>query len=131
MSLGATDHASATGEAAAKTSSATVAAAGAIIGGIAALSCCVMPLVFVIVGISGAWIAHLTALSPYQPLFIAVAVGSILYGHMATYRARRACATDGTCARPLPRRLVNAGLWVGTVFVVVAVGANVAAPYLL
>jgi len=52
----------ATAETAATTSSAAVAATGAIIGGVAALSCCVMPLVFVIVGIGGAWISHLTEL---------------------------------------------------------------------
>lgn len=108
-----------------------VAAAGALVGGIAALSCCVMPLVFVVVGISGAWIASLTALSPYQPAFLAVAVGSILYGHWATYRARRACAAGAVCAQPLPHRLVNAGLWAGTLFVAAAIAADYAAPYLL
>lgn len=110
---------------------ATIAAAGAVIGGIAALSCCVMPLVFVVIGISGAWIAHLTALSPYQPIFIAVALVSIAYGHYATYRARRACEAGEVCARPLPNRLVNMALWAGTALVVVSLAANLAAPYLV
>lgn len=113
------------------TSSATVAATGAVLGGIAALSCCVMPLAFVVVGVSGAWIANLTALSPYQPVFIALAVGSILYGHWANYRARRACAASAACARPPAQRLIDTGLWAGTLFVVVAVAANYAAPLLL
>jgi len=111
--------------------SATLAAAGAVVGGIAALSCCVMPLVFVVVGISGAWIVYLTALSPYQPVFVAVALGSIGYGHYTLYRARRACEAGNDCARPLPNRLVQTSLWAGTIFVVVAVAANYAAPFLL
>ncbi len=111
--------------------SATLAAAGAVVGGIAALSCCVMPLVFVVVGISGAWIAYLTALSPYQPVFVAVALGSIGYGHYALYRARQACEAGNVCARPLPNRLVQTSLWAGTIFVVVALAANYAAPFLL
>lgn len=121
----------ATTETAATASSAAVAATGAIIGGVAALSCCVMPLVFVIVGISGAWISHLTALSPYQPVFVALAVGSILYGYLAVYQARRACAAGSVCARPLSHRLVNAGLLAGTLFVAIALAANFAGPYLL
>jgi mercuric ion transport protein len=45
-------------------------------GGIAAVlasACCVGPLVLLSVGFSGAWIANLTALSPYRPIFIALA----------------------------------------------------------
>lgn len=107
------------------------AAFGAVIGGLAALSCCVAPLLFVIAGISGAWIANLTALSPYQPIFLAVAVSSIAYGHWAAYRTRRACAAGALCAKPLPRRLINTGLWAGTVLVIIALAANYAAPYFL
>jgi mercuric ion transport protein len=105
-----------------------VAAVGAILGGVAAMSCCVAPLVFVLAGISGAWIANLTALSPYQPIFVAVALASIGYGHLAAYRARKACADSGACARPVPRRLVAAGLWTGTMMVAIAVVADYAAP---
>lgn len=86
---------------------------------------------FVFVGISGAWIGHLTALSPYQPVFVAVAVGSIVYGHLARYRARRACAAGSGCTQPLPSRLAGIGLWTGTGLVAVALAANFAAPYLL
>lgn len=48
-------------------------AATALVSAIAASSCCVLPLLFVSVGISGAWIGSLTALAPYQPIFLAVA----------------------------------------------------------
>ena len=104
------------------------AALGAVVGGVAAMSCCVAPLVFVLAGISGAWIANLTALSPYQPIFVAVALVSIGYGHLAAYRARKACAVGGACARPVPRRLVDAGLWTGTVMVAIAIAADFAVP---
>jgi mercuric ion transport protein len=36
---------------------------------IGASLCCVVPLVLVSLGISGAWLASLTALEPYRPLF--------------------------------------------------------------
>src|SRR3546814_9143726 len=42
-------------------------AAGALIGAGLASACCVVPLLLVMLGISGAWIANLTALEPYKP----------------------------------------------------------------
>jgi mercuric ion transport protein len=110
----------------------TAAAAGAVVAGLAAMSCCVAPLIFVFAGIGGAWIANLTALSPYQPIFIAIAVLSIGYGHLSAYRARKACAAGGAaCKRTLPRWTVDAGLWTGTAMVVIALVANFAMPWLL
>ncbi len=108
-----------------------LAALGALAGGVAALSCCVLPLVFVTVGISGAWIANLTALSPYQPLFIAGALTAIGAGFWQARRVRRACAAGDACVAPLPRRLVDGALWTGLALVAVAVAVNTFAPYLI
>ncbi|HVI67034.1 MAG TPA: mercuric transporter MerT family protein [Bradyrhizobium sp.] len=89
-----------------------------ILGAIAASSCCVLPLLFASLGISGAWIGNLTALAPYQPLALTVAV--LGYGFYSVYwRPRQACS-DGTCERPLPSRNVKLGLWLGTILVAVA-----------
>lgn len=44
-------------------------ATGGLIGAILASSCCIVPLVLVTIGVSGAWIGTLTALEPYKPLF--------------------------------------------------------------
>ncbi|MGH6880679.1 MAG: mercuric transporter MerT family protein, partial [Hypericibacter sp.] len=43
-------------------------AAGGVLGALAAMSCCILPLVLFALGISGAWIGNLTALAPYQPV---------------------------------------------------------------
>ena len=86
-----------------------VMVAAGILGAIAASSCCILPLAFVTLGVSGAWIGNLTALTPYQPYILAVTVAVIGYGFYAVYwRPRRAC-TDKTCERPLPSRAVRAG----------------------
>jgi mercuric ion transport protein len=45
-----------------------------VLGAIAASSCCVLPLLFVSLGVSGAWIGNLTALAPYQPYILALTV---------------------------------------------------------
>jgi len=97
-----------------------VMVAGGILGAIAASSCCVLPLVFVSLGVSGAWIGNLTALAPYQPCILALTVAMLGYGFYSVYwRARQACA-DGTCERPRPSRAVEVGLWLGTLLAGVA-----------
>ena len=46
-----------------------LAAAGGILGALAASSGCILPLALFAFGVSGAWIGNLTALAPYQPIF--------------------------------------------------------------
>ena len=42
-------------------------ATGGLIGAVLASTCCLGPFVLLLLGVSGAWISHLTALAPYQP----------------------------------------------------------------
>ena len=58
----------------------SLVAAGGIAAAIGAASCCVLPLAFTLLGISGAWMANLRALSPYQPYLIGLAVLALEYG---------------------------------------------------
>ncbi len=107
-------------------------AVGGILGAMAASSCCVMPLLLFSLGIGGAWIANLTALAPYKPLFVGVTAAILSYGFYAVYlKPKRACATDAACARPLPNRLVKLSLWIATILVVIAFAFDYIAPVLL
>jgi mercuric ion transport protein len=106
-------------------------AAASLIGALAASSCCILPLLLFSFGISGAWIANFTALAPYKPYFAAGTLALVGYGHYLVYvKARRVCA-DGSCARPLPNRLIKAALWIATVLVVAALAFDTIAPLLL
>ena len=49
----------------------SLVATGGILGALAASTCCILALLLFSLGISGAWIGQLTALSPYQLVFIA------------------------------------------------------------
>ena len=62
-------------EASAKTTHQDILAAGGVLGAIAASSCCIVPLALFGLGVGGAWIGNLTALAPYQPIFVAVTLG--------------------------------------------------------
>lgn len=106
-------------------------AAGGILGALAASSCCIVPLVLFSLGISGAWIANFTALAPFKPYFAVGTLALLGYGyHLVYVKPKQACA-DGSCARPLPNRLVKSSLWIATVLVVVALAFDYIAPLLL
>jgi mercuric ion transport protein len=107
-------------------------AAGGLLGALAASSCCILPLVLFSLGVSGAWIGNFTQLAPYQPYFIAATIGCLGYGYWLVYRSSKLACVDGeACARPLPNRLVKAGLVIATVLVIVALGFDFLAPLYL
>ena len=107
-------------------------AAGGILGAIAASTCCIVPLVLFSLGISGAWIGQLTALSPYQPIFLAITVGFLGYGYWLVYRKPKiACADGEACARPLPNVIVKTALWLATGLVILAFAWPYLVPFIL
>src|SRR5882724_3840847 len=91
-------------------------AAGGVLGALAATSCCILPLALFGLGVSGAWIGSFTQLAPYQPYVIATTLALLGTGYWLVYRSSKmACADGAACARPLPKRLVFAGLITATV----------------
>src|SRR5258705_7188642 len=97
-------------------------AAGGLLGALAASSCCIVPLTLFGLGVSGAWIGNFTRLAPYQPWFIGATIAFLGCGYWLVYRSSRlACADGEACARPLPNRIVKAGLILATILVVAAV----------
>lgn len=107
-------------------------AAGGILAALGAASCCVVPFVLFLLGVSGAWISNLTALEPYQPLFAAIGAGCLGYGFYHVYwKPKAACAEGSYCARPASGRTAKTGLWVAMVLFAVALGLPKLAPLFL
>lgn len=80
-------------------------------------------------GISGAWIGNLTALSPYKPYFAGVAIVFIGLGFRQVYfKAEPACADGPYCARPESSLLTKTALWLATMLVVLALTIDWWAP---
>ena len=107
-------------------------AAGGMLGALAVSSCCILPLLFFSLGVSGAWIGNFTQLAPYQPYFVAVTLLCLACGYRLVYRSgARTCAEGATCARPLPNRIVRASLIFATLLVVAALCLDFVAPFFL
>ncbi len=106
-------------------------AAGGIIAALGASTCCFLPLVLFTLGVSGAWIGNLTALAPYQPFFVAAAVGFIGLGFLRVYRRPQVACADGYCAKLASSRVAKTGLFAAAILVCVAVAFPYIARFLL
>ncbi|HEX5184987.1 MAG TPA: mercuric transporter MerT family protein [Allosphingosinicella sp.] len=87
-------------------------AAGGVVGAVLASTCCIVPLLLVTIGVSGAWIGNLTALEPYSIYFMIAAVAFVGLGFWHVYFRRSPDCVDGSyCAQPQSRRTTKIALW--------------------
>lgn len=92
-------------------------------GGLAALlasACCLGPLVLVSIGLGGAWISNLTALEPYRPLFIGVALVALFFARRRIDRPAVECKSGEVCAQPQNKRAYRGLFWTVVALVLVA-----------
>jgi mercuric ion transport protein len=105
----------------------------ALIGGVAAAVgaslCCIGPLVLLMLGIGGAWVANLTMLEPLRPYFLGLAVAFLLLAYIKLYRAPAAvCKPGSLCALPHTTKLYKALFWLVALLVVIAAASPYVAP---
>lgn len=106
-----------------------IAATGGVIGAILASSCCIVPLVLVTLGASGAWIGNLAALEPYKPIFALVTIGFLGSGFWQVYRKPKIACEDGSyCATPASGWVTKSALWLATALVLLALSIDFWAP---
>lgn len=79
---------------------------GAAVAAVGASVCCVVPLVLVLMGISGAWIANLTAFDVWRPWLSALTTLCLAWAFWTQYRSgAQRCSSDDSCTdTPLLRR---------------------------
>lgn len=107
------------------------ATAGGILGALAMMSCCILPLVLFSLGATGAWIGQLGALYQFKWFFVAFAGASLAYGFWKVQRPAPRTCTDGSCERPVNQRFMKGALWAATVIVALSLTFPYIAPPLL
>jgi mercuric ion transport protein len=93
-------------------------------GGLAAVlasSCCIGPLVLVMLGFSGAWIGSLSALEPYRPVFLGFTVLTLLIAAFHIFRQPQGCEADGSCSTPKSRTIQKLIFSIVAVFALIAI----------
>ena len=90
---------------------------GSIVAGLLASLCCIGPLLFVFLGLSGA--AFFAKFEGYRWLFGTSAFGFLALGFFFAYRSGQDCAPGSTCAvNPGRKRLNKILLWLTVILVI-------------
>lgn len=111
----------------------TLLAVGGTLSALAASTCCIVPLALVSAGVSGAWIGSLTALAPYQPLFIVVAMVSLGTGFWLVYRKSAQNCSTGHCVGSGTGQFIKSvffvkgALWIGAALATLSLSVDLGA----
>lgn len=108
------------------------ATGAAVLGALAMTSCCILPLLLVSLGVTGVFIGKLTALYAYKWLTFSFAAAALGYGFWKAYRpAATTTCVDGTCTKPMNRRVMRSLLWAAFALILLALAFPTLAPMVL
>ena len=89
---------------------------GSLIAGVAAAIgaslCCVAPLVLLTLGIGGTWIASLTALEPYRPIFVGLTLLFLGMAFRSLYLVPQTYEVGALCADLRMVKRQRATFWI-------------------
>ncbi len=92
-------------------------------GGAAAIlasTCCIGPLVLIVLGFSGVWISNLTVLEPYRLVFSGVALVALFFAWKQIWRPVTNCVPGEVCAVPQVKFIYKLLFGVVAVLVLIA-----------
>jgi mercuric ion transport protein len=90
---------------------------GGILAAFLSTVCCIVPLLLLTLGISGAWISNLTALEPYKPFFIIFSCLLLWVAYQNIFLAEAICEKDKPCATPQNNQKYKMIFWIASVFI--------------
>lgn len=102
----------------------TLAAIGASV-------CCVGPLALLMLGISGAWIAHLSTFEPFRPWFVAATLLFLGLAFRKLYLQAQVCEPGASCADPAVLRRQRLVFWLVAFALLGLLSVPWVAPYFL
>ncbi|MDE2599903.1 MAG: mercuric transport protein [Rhodocyclaceae bacterium] len=103
----------------------------AVLSSIVASTCCVVPLILVLVGITGAWMVNLQALKPYVVLFTVIALAALGWAGYLVFRPQRssgACSAEETKCATVACRSTRKAFILSAVFIAALLLFPFAAP---
>lgn len=107
----------------------TATLAGSVVGGFLASICCIVPLAFAMLGISGA--AFALRFEPLRPYLLVLTFGLLGGAFYLTYRpAEAGCGPGEACEMPTASRAGKAALWAATILVLLTTAFPLYSAYL-
>lgn len=104
---------------------------GGVLAAIVASLCCVGPLVLLSLGVGGAWVSNLTAMTPYRPIFIGITLLFLGLAFRKLYLVPQVCKPGTPCANPSTRRNQRVLFWIVSVILMALIGFPWYAPLFL
>lgn len=83
--------------------------AGSVIAALLASACCIGPVVFGLLGLTG--VGFIAKFEAYRPYLIAVTVFLLGVGFFFTYRKKSDCDSEAACASPRADQINKIVLW--------------------
>ena len=111
-----------------------IIATGGLLGAIAASTCCVLPVVLLALGISGAWISNLVSLARYKPFFIVLSLVFIGTGFWIVYFKPQISipkVQSTSCYKPFSEKTIKIMLWFSVIIILIVFLIPYIAPFLL
>jgi mercuric ion transport protein len=105
--------------------------AAGVLAAIGASVCCVGPLVLLMLGIGGAWVANLTALEPLRPWFIAATLVFVGFAFRRLYLQPQVCEPGAACAEPIVLKRQRLIFWIVSVILLALLSVPWLAPLFL
>jgi mercuric ion transport protein len=103
--------------------------AAGVLAAIGASACCVGPLVLLMLGIGGAWIANLTALEPLRPWFMGATLVFLGLAFRHLYLQPQVCEPGAACAEPMVLKRQRLMFWIVSVVLLALLSAPWLAPF--
>jgi mercuric ion transport protein len=97
---------------------------GGVLSAIGASICCVGPLLLLLLGVSGSWIANLTTFEPYRPIFFLFVLLSFGYSGWKIYRPIGECEPDTACSVIVIQQRRKITFWLSALMVIVLVTSS-------
>ncbi len=108
----------------------TLVNAASVVAAFLASACCIVPLVFSLLGLGG--VAFAVALEPYRPYFIGATLIFLGIGFYYAYRPRTTeCAPGEECELPTRVKYQRLALWIVTVLTAILIAMPYLIPYLV
>jgi mercuric ion transport protein len=105
--------------------------AAGVLAAIGASVCCVGPLVLLMLGIGGAWVANLTALEPLRPWFIVATLVFLGLAFRRVHLQPQVCEPGAACVEPNVRKRQRLIFWIVTVALLALLSVPRVAPFFL
>ena len=94
---------------------------GAISAAIGASLCCAGPLILILLGVSGSWIANLTMFEPFKPYFILATVLLFVWIGWGLYKPQSSCKEGEACAIPQVQKNRRRLFWLALIIATILV----------